>query len=67
MRAMGHAERQTANSWNSHLGRSHCPKNAGAQPGFPLPASGTYEVCLFSGDEQFGSFGYVGQVEFNRR
>ena len=32
-----------------------------------LPASGTYEVSLFSGDEQYGSFGYVGQVEFNRR
>ena len=32
-----------------------------------LPASGTYEVSLFSGDEQYGNFGYVGQVEFNRR
>jgi hypothetical protein len=32
-----------------------------------LPTPGTYEVSLFSGDEQYGSFGYVGQVEFNRR
>ena len=32
-----------------------------------LPASGTYEVSLFSGDEQYGSFSHVGQVEFNRR
>jgi transglutaminase-like putative cysteine protease len=32
-----------------------------------LPTSGTYEVSLFSGDEQYGSFSHVGQVEFNRR
>ncbi|NMF86477.1 transglutaminase domain-containing protein [Nodosilinea sp. P-1105] len=39
----------------------------GPQITCPLPASGPYEVSLFSGDEQYGSFGYVGQVEFNRR
>jgi hypothetical protein len=33
----------------------------------PLPTSGAYEVSLFSGDEQYGDFAYVGQVEFNRR
>ncbi|MBE9109877.1 transglutaminase [Nodosilinea sp. LEGE 07298] len=32
-----------------------------------LPTSGTYEVSLFSGDEQYGDFAHVGQVEFNRR
>ncbi len=32
-----------------------------------LPTSGTYEVSLFSGDEQYGNFAHVGQVEFNRR
>jgi hypothetical protein len=33
----------------------------------PLPASGTYEIQLFSGDEQFGDFSFLGQVEFNKR
>ncbi|WP_017301972.1 transglutaminase domain-containing protein [Nodosilinea nodulosa] len=33
----------------------------------PLPSSGTYEINLFSGDEQYGQFAQVGQVEFNRR
>jgi transglutaminase-like putative cysteine protease len=31
-----------------------------------LPGSGTYEVRLFSGNDQYGDFGYVGQLEFNR-
>ena len=39
----------------------------GPQITCPLPSTGTYEVSLFSGDDQYGSFGYVGQVEFNRR
>ncbi|MBE9137971.1 transglutaminase [Nodosilinea sp. LEGE 07088] len=33
----------------------------------PLSQPGSYEVSLFSGDEQYGEFAYVGQVEFNRR
>lgn len=39
----------------------------GPQITCPLPTSGTYEVSLFSSDEQYGDFGYVGQVEFNRQ
>jgi transglutaminase-like putative cysteine protease len=39
----------------------------GTQITCPLPGSGTYEVQLFSGDEQYGDFAYVGQLEFNRR
>ncbi|MBE9113991.1 transglutaminase [Nodosilinea sp. LEGE 07298] len=47
----------------------HCTDGAtqGPQITCPLPTAGTYEVSLFSGDEQYGDFGYVGQVEFNRR
>lgn len=33
----------------------------------PLPSSGTYEISLFSGNQQYGQFAHVGQVEFNRR
>ncbi len=32
-----------------------------------LPASGIYDIQLFSGDEQFGEFTSLGQVEFNKR
>jgi transglutaminase/protease-like cytokinesis protein 3 len=39
----------------------------GPQVTCPLPSSGTYEVSLFSGDQQYGNFQHVGQVEFNRR
>jgi len=39
----------------------------GPQITCPLPSSGTYEVSLFSGDQQYGNFQHVGQVEFNRR
>ncbi|MBE9138042.1 transglutaminase [Nodosilinea sp. LEGE 07088] len=47
----------------------HCLENATQGPVItcPLPTSGAYEVSLFSGDEQYGDFAYVGQVEFNRR
>lgn len=39
----------------------------GGQIDCPLPSSGTYEVTLFSGKEQFGEYAYLGQVEFNRQ
>ena len=47
----------------------HCTEAAtqGPQITCPLPSSGTYEVRIFSGDEQYGEFAYVGQVEFNKR
>jgi Transglutaminase-like superfamily len=32
----------------------------------PLPGVGTYEVRLFSGDQQDGHYDYVGQLEFNK-
>lgn len=32
-----------------------------------LPITGTYEVKMFTGEEQYGSFKYVGELEFNRR
>ncbi|HEY9660965.1 MAG TPA: hypothetical protein V6C65_21125 [Allocoleopsis sp.] len=32
-----------------------------------LPQSGSYEVSLFSGSEQYGQHAYVGQVEFNKQ
>ncbi|NJP11192.1 MAG: transglutaminase [Leptolyngbyaceae cyanobacterium RU_5_1] len=38
-----------------------------AQLSCPLPASGTYEVRLFSGDQQYGQYDYVGQLEFNQQ
>lgn len=38
----------------------------GNQISCSLPGSGTYEVSLFSGDDQAGRYGYVGQVEFNK-
>lgn len=37
----------------------------GTQIDCPLPGAGTYEVRLFGGDEQFGQFSYLGQLEFN--
>jgi transglutaminase-like putative cysteine protease len=47
----------------------HCTDGAtqGPQITCPLPGSGTYEIRLFSGNEQYGDFDYVGQIEFNRR
>jgi transglutaminase/protease-like cytokinesis protein 3 len=39
----------------------------GPQITCPLPRSGSYEVKLFSSDEQYGTYAYVGQLEFNRR
>lgn len=39
----------------------------GPQITCPLPRSGTYEVKLFSSDEEYGTYAYVGQLEFNRR
>ncbi|MEM6835496.1 MAG: transglutaminase domain-containing protein [Cyanobacteria bacterium P01_C01_bin.120] len=47
----------------------HCTDSAtqGPQITCPLPTAGTYEVSLFTSDDQSGSFEYVGQVEFNRR
>jgi hypothetical protein len=38
-----------------------------AQISCSLPGAGTYEVRLFSGDEQYGEFAYLGQLEFNKR
>jgi len=38
----------------------------GTQIDCSLPNSGTYEVTLFSGKEQYGQYEYLGQVEFNR-
>jgi hypothetical protein len=32
----------------------------------PLPGGGTYEVKLFAGDQQYGQYGYVGHLEFNK-
>ncbi|MBD2463918.1 transglutaminase [Oscillatoria sp. FACHB-1407] len=31
-----------------------------------LPGTGTYEVRLFSGNQQYGQYEYVGQLEFNK-
>lgn len=31
-----------------------------------LPRPGTYEVSLFGGEEQYGQFEYLGQLEFNK-
>jgi len=31
-----------------------------------LPSAGTYEVLLFSSDQQYGQYEYVGQLEFNK-
>jgi len=31
-----------------------------------LPASGAYEIRLFTSTESFGKYGYVGQLEFNK-
>jgi hypothetical protein len=31
-----------------------------------LPSPGTYEVRLFSSDQQYGQYEYVGQLEFNK-
>ena len=47
----------------------HCLESAtqGPQITCPLPGPGAYEVSLFIGDEQYGEFAYIGQVEFNRR
>ena len=39
----------------------------GTQITCSLPGTGTYEVDLFSGANQFGNFAFVGQVEFNKR
>lgn len=39
----------------------------GTEIACPLPGSGTYDVKLFSGDEQYGRYAYIGQVEFNRQ
>ncbi|OKH32556.1 transglutaminase [[Phormidium ambiguum] IAM M-71] len=33
----------------------------------PLPNAGTYEVKLFSSQEEYGKYQYVGQLEFNKR
>lgn len=32
-----------------------------------FPATGTYEVKLFSGSQQYGKYAYLGQLEFNKR
>jgi hypothetical protein len=47
----------------------HCLESATQGPVITcsLPTSGAYEVSLFSGDEQYGNFTHVGQVEFNRQ
>jgi len=39
----------------------------GDQISCPLPGSGTYEVSLFSGDQQYGRYAYIGRVEFNKK
>lgn len=46
----------------------YCTEQAtqGTQIDCPLPSAGTYEVTLFSGDEQYGQYSYLGQLEFNR-
>jgi hypothetical protein len=38
----------------------------GTQLACPLPGTGTYEVQLFTGDQQYGKYEYVGQLEFNK-
>ncbi|MEA5498387.1 hypothetical protein [Limnoraphis robusta] len=32
-----------------------------------LPSRGTYEVKLFTNNERYGRFDYVGTLEFNRK
>ena len=33
----------------------------------PFPAPGTYEVNLFSSEKQYGTYQFVGRLEFNKR
>ncbi|MEX0272039.1 transglutaminase domain-containing protein [Leptolyngbyaceae cyanobacterium UHCC 1019] len=46
----------------------HCAQQTSQQPQLScaLPSTGTYEVQLFSGDQQYGQYEYVGQLEFNK-
>jgi hypothetical protein len=39
----------------------------GTQISCSLPSSGSYEVHLLSGDQQYGQYSQVGQVEFNKK
>jgi Transglutaminase-like superfamily len=47
----------------------HCSKETtqGTQLSCSLPSSGSYEVHLLSGDQQYGQYSQVGQVEFNKK
>lgn len=46
----------------------HCAEQTsqGSELTCSLPGAGTYEVQLFSGDQQYGQYEYVGQLEFNK-
>ncbi|MBW4472708.1 MAG: transglutaminase [Stenomitos rutilans HA7619-LM2] len=46
----------------------HCTEQTsqGTQLACPLPGTGTYEVQLFTGDQQYGHYESVGQLEFNK-
>lgn len=46
----------------------HCMDQTvqGSQISCALPGVETYEIRLFSGNEQYGQYDYVGQVEFNK-
>ena len=46
----------------------HCAEqmSQGTQLTCPLPSTGTYEVQLFTGDQQYGHYESVGQLEFNK-
>lgn len=46
----------------------HCAEQTsqGTQLACPLPGTGTYAVQLFTGDQQYGHYEYVGQLEFNK-
>lgn len=45
-----------------------CAQQTSQQPQLScaLPSTGTYEVQIFSGDQQYGQYEYVGQLEFNK-
>ncbi len=47
---------------------THCAEQTsqGTQLACPLSGNGTYEVQLFTSDQQYGQYEYVGQLEFNK-
>ncbi|WP_017306143.1 transglutaminase domain-containing protein [Spirulina subsalsa] len=56
-----------AEKGGAKLGNCGESASQGSRIHCPLPDSGTYEVRMFTGEEKFSSFKYVGQLEFNRR